>query len=48
MPILCCEVNIDPPNPVSDAFHAFFGFVEVGWAFLPDRGKSVRYLELPA
>jgi predicted GNAT superfamily acetyltransferase len=45
LPILCCEVNIDPPNPVSDAFHASFGFVEVGRAFLPDRGKSVRYLE---
>jgi uncharacterized protein len=45
LPVLCCEVNIDPPNPVSDAFHASFGFVEVGRAFLPDRGKSVRYLE---
>jgi uncharacterized protein len=45
LPILCCEVNTGPPNPVSDAFHASFGFVEVGRAFLPDRGKSVRYLE---
>jgi uncharacterized protein len=45
LPVLCCEVNTDPPNPVSDAFHASFGFVEVGRAFLPDRGKSVRYLE---
>jgi predicted GNAT superfamily acetyltransferase len=25
-----CEVNLDPPNPVSDAFHAALGFVDVG------------------
>lgn len=43
--IVCCEVNSDPPNPGSDAFHAALGFLEVGRAFLPDRGKSVRYLE---
>jgi predicted GNAT superfamily acetyltransferase len=41
---ICCEVNADPPNPVSDAFHAALGFSEVGRAFLPDRGKEVRYL----
>lgn len=46
IPILCCEVNSDPPNPGSDAFHASFGFAEAGRAHLPDRGKSVRYLEL--
>jgi len=45
VPILCCEVNTDPPNPGSDAFHASLGFVEVGRAFLADRGKAVRYLE---
>ncbi len=45
-PVVCCEVNSDPPNPLSDAFHAALGFREVGRAFLPDRGKSVRYLEL--
>jgi len=45
VPILCCEVNTDPPNPGSDAFHASLGFVEAGRAFLADRGKSVRYLE---
>ncbi len=44
--LVCCEINTDPPNPVSDAFHASFGFEEVGRAFLPDRGKSVRYLVL--
>ena len=41
---LCCEVNVDPPNPVSDAFHAALGFNEIGRAFLPDRCKTVRYL----
>jgi predicted GNAT superfamily acetyltransferase len=39
-----CEVNYDPPNPESDAFHARMGFKEIGRAHLPDRGKSVRYL----
>ncbi|HWL85511.1 MAG TPA: GNAT family N-acetyltransferase [Polyangiaceae bacterium] len=42
---LCCEVNSDPPNLASDAFHAALGFHEVGSAFLADRGKTVRYLE---
>jgi len=40
---LCCEVNLDPPNPVSDAFHAALGFEEVGRAALSS-GKLVRYL----
>jgi uncharacterized protein len=40
---LCCEVNLDPPNPGSDAFHAALGFAEVGRALLPS-GKTVRYL----
>ena len=39
-----CEVNSDPPNPESDAFHAVLGFKVVGEAWLPDRGKMVRYL----
>jgi predicted GNAT superfamily acetyltransferase len=41
---VCCEVNIDPPNPASDAFHEALGFREIGRAYLPDRGKTVRYL----
>ena len=45
LPLVCCEVNLDPPNPGSDAFHAALGFVEVGRAHLPDRKKTVRYLE---
>lgn len=43
--LICAEVNLDPPNPGSDAFHAALGFAEVGRAHLPDRNKTVRYLE---
>jgi predicted GNAT superfamily acetyltransferase len=39
-----CEVNLDPPNPGSDAFHAALGFAEVGRQLLQDSGKTVRYL----
>ncbi|MFI4986709.1 MAG: GNAT family N-acetyltransferase [Alphaproteobacteria bacterium] len=42
--IVVCEVNIDPPNPASDAFHAALGFAEVGKATIQAGGKSVRYL----
>lgn len=45
-PRIVCEVNSDPPNPASDAFHTAFGFREAGCAELPERGKSVRYLTL--
>jgi len=50
LPSVCCEVSSDPPNPISDAFHGSLGFVEVGRAHLPERGKWVHYLErvLPA
>ena len=37
-----CEVNADPPNPASDAFHAALGFAEIGATLLPN-GKTVRY-----
>jgi predicted GNAT superfamily acetyltransferase len=47
LPIVCCEVNIDPPNPASDAFHAALGFSESGRAYLSTRNKTVRYLERP-
>jgi uncharacterized protein len=40
---IVCEVNVDPPNPASDAFHARFGFSEIGRAKLAG-GKVVRYL----
>lgn len=39
-----CEVNVEPPNPQSDAFHAALGFAPVGEAKL-DGAKRVRYLE---
>lgn len=41
---IACEINSDPPNPASDAFHESMGFVEVGQAVLADKGKTVRYL----
>jgi uncharacterized protein len=44
--VLCCEVNVDPPNPASDRFHAAFGFAEVGSAWLAEYAKTVRYLAL--
>ena len=43
---IVCEVNIDPPNPASDSFHARPGFSEVGRAELGN-GKQVRYLRAP-
>lgn len=39
-----CEVNIEPPNPASDAFHERLGFEQIGTALLEERGKQVRYL----
>jgi predicted GNAT superfamily acetyltransferase len=39
-----CEVNRQPPNPASDAFHAALGFVEVGTAVIHDGSRTVRYL----
>ncbi len=39
-----CEVNSDPPNPGSDAFHAALGFSEVGSAAIHGGKKTVRYL----
>jgi len=40
---IVCEVNVDPPNPASEALHARFGFAEIGRAELTG-GKVVRYL----
>lgn len=41
--LLCAEVNLDPPNPASDALHAAMGFTPVGTADLVGKDKSVRY-----
>jgi predicted GNAT superfamily acetyltransferase len=42
--IVTCEVNTDPPNPGSDAFHAALGFTEVGGAIIHGGEKAVHYL----
>ena len=42
-PILTCEVNLDPPNPGSLAFHKKLGFAEVG-QLLADEGKLVSLM----
>jgi len=41
---ITADINSDPPNPKSDAFHAAMGFETVGKARLEDRGKTVRYV----
>lgn len=43
---IVCEVNLDPPNPASDAFHEALGFKQVGTAAIHGSSKTVRYLEL--
>jgi predicted GNAT superfamily acetyltransferase len=40
-----CEVNLSPPNPASDAFHAAMGFTAVGQSILYGGKKEVRYFE---
>ena len=42
-PMVCAEVNSDPPNDASLAFHAKQGFSTVGEEAVPGRGKSVRF-----
>src|SRR5215470_723030 len=41
---LCCEVNLEPPNPGSLVFHDRLGFAPCGEADDPRNGKRVRYL----
>ena len=40
-----CEVNIEPPNRVSEAFHVAMGFDGVGQATIYDGTKTVRYFQ---
>lgn len=40
-----CEVNIEPPNPLSEAFHVAMGFDGVGQATIHNGAKTVRYFE---
>jgi len=42
---ILAEINIDPPNSGSLAFHDRIGFIPVGERNLPN-GKSVRYVAL--
>jgi len=44
---ILCEVNEDPPNPISLAFHTHMGFHEVGRLAHPDTGKCVVMMERP-
>jgi predicted GNAT superfamily acetyltransferase len=41
--LVVCEVNVDPPNPASDAFHTSLSFAELGRGSIQG-GKTVRYL----
>jgi predicted GNAT superfamily acetyltransferase len=41
---LACEVNLDPPNPAGQAFHARLDFLPVGEAVDVRNGKRVQYL----
>jgi len=45
-PVLCAEVNTQPPNPGSLAFHERYGFVEVGRQ-APYAGIEVALLACP-
>lgn len=42
--LVACEVNSDPPNPGSDAFHEAMGFESVGSATIYGGERTVRYL----
>lgn len=41
--IVTAEVNADPPNPASDAFHTSMGFTPIGEAAIDGGAKTVRY-----
>ena len=47
--LLCCEYDLEPPNPGSARFHAGFGFHEVGQQRVAGGKKSVslQILDLP-
>lgn len=44
VPWLTCEFDVEPPNPVSERFHAKFGFGEVGRQSVQN-GKKVVSLQ---
>lgn len=41
---IVCEINVTPPNPESDAFHAALGFIEIGSGSIYGGQKTVRYM----
>jgi uncharacterized protein len=41
VPIVTCEIDVDPPNPVSEQFHRRFGFAEVGRQAVAEGTKTV-------
>lgn len=43
---LVCEVDDEPRNDASHAFHARHGFAEIGTQWLPGGGKRVSLMEL--
>ena len=43
---IVCEVNSEPPNPASDAFHQAMGFEKVGQAILYSGAKTVNYFAM--
>lgn len=46
-PRVCSEVNADPPNPQSMAFHASLGFEPIHERLNPGEGKTVRMMVRP-
>ncbi len=42
--VVCCEINVDPPNRASDVFHAEMRFEELDRVRLLNGKKTVRYM----
>lgn len=47
IPVVVCEYNLEPPNPASAAFHARFGFAEVGQRAYGDGVRRVSMQAAP-
>lgn len=47
LPRVCAEVNVEPPNPLSMAFHTALGFKILAERFNEAAGKVVAMLERP-
>jgi predicted GNAT superfamily acetyltransferase len=48
LPRVTCEFDVDPPNPVSERFHARFGFREVGSQLVAGGSKRVSLQAAPS